>query len=208
VSVKLRLSLIVVIVFHITGMIGMSGDHPSFFIRNTPFNLLLSALVLFLNHRSWTANQVLALITIFLLGFFVEVIGTNTGYLFGNYHYGKTLGLKFWNVPVVIGINWMMQVYIAGNLVEQLPVPFILKATAGAMMLVLLDYFIEPVAIHFDYWSWDAGSIPATNYFCWFIISFLFLSLFLKTRFKQYNPLSGVLYLLQLLLFIILSSGF
>jgi len=206
VSKKLLVSLIIVITFHVVGIIGMTGDQPSFFVNSTPFNLLLSAFLLFLNHHQWTVRQAMLLVIIFCLGFLAEVIGTNTGYLFGNYQYGKTLGFKVFNVPVVIGVNWAMQVYIAGNLVMQLGKNPYIRAFAGSILLVLLDYFIEPVAVEFDYWQWENNVIPLTNYACWFFISFVFLSLFFKSGFRQYNPLSGVLYVIQLLMFIILGS--
>ena len=204
---KLIVSLILIFVFHVVGLIGMKGDHPSFFIRNTPLNLLISVFLLLLNHDSWNKRQVYVLTAIFLGGFLVEVIGTNTGYLFGSYTYGKTLGLKLFNVPVVIGANWMMMIYVSGNLAEQLHIPVYLKAFLAAMLLVLLDFLIEPVAMHFDYWNWENDLIPLTNYLCWFIISFLFLSLFFKVGFKRYNPISGVLYCIQLVMFMVLHAG-
>lgn len=205
VSIKLVISVIIIVVFHLIGLIGMLGDHPSFFIRNTPVNLLLSAVLLIINQNRWNMRQIMCLIFIFFAGFFLEVFGTNTGYLFGNYHYGKTLGLQLFNVPVVIGINWLMVVYMAGNLVERLESSWVIKAVVGSVILVVLDYFIEPVAMHFDYWQWENGIVPETNYLCWFIISFLFLSLFSKIGFKDYNPMAGLLLFLQLFMFIALN---
>lgn len=183
----------------------MLGAHPKFFIQNTPFNLVLSAFLLLINHSKWNRKEVYALCFLFVSGFFIEVIGSNTGYLFGNYHYGKTLGFQVFNVPLVIGINWMMQIYIVGNMLSRSKWALWLKAIIGSMLLVFLDYFIEPVAIRFDYWQWENDIIPLTNYLCWFIISFLFLSLYFKTGFRNYNPLSAVLYFIQLLLFVILG---
>jgi len=202
---KLTISIIVVAVFYLVGIIGISGDQPGFFVRNTPLTLVLSAFLLLLNHKTWMKGEVACLLLLVIAGYFSEVTGVNTGYLFGNYHYGKTLGWKLWDVPVVIGLNWMMLVYITGNLVHQWRMHFLLQATIAACLMLALDYFIEPVAIKLDYWQWENNSIPLFNYLCWFIISFIFLSLFLKTGFRKYNGMSGVLYVLQLLIFIILS---
>lgn len=144
------------------------------------------------------------LVFLFIGGFVVELIGTQTGYLFGNYHYGKTLGYKLFGVPLIIGINWMVQIYIAGNILEQFKLNPVIKGILASLLLVILDFFIEPAAIKFDYWQWQNNQIPATNYISWFIISFLFLSLFFKIGYRHYNPVSGVLYIVQLMMFMAL----
>ena len=203
-SKKLLVSIFLILLFHIVGLIGMMGDQPSFFIRNTPVNLLLSAALLFWNQDEWKPFHLLALLIIFLGGFLAEVIGTGTGLLFGNYWYGKTLGFKLWNVPLLIGINWMMMIYLAGNLFLSFPVSAWKKSALAALLLVLLDFFMEPVAMHFDYWQWENATVPLTNYLSWYFISFLFLSLFFKAGFRKYNPLSAVLFTMQLLMFVVL----
>jgi putative membrane protein len=38
-------------------------------------------------------------------GFFIEAIGVNTGLIFGNYVYKTTLGWKFLETPLIIGVN-------------------------------------------------------------------------------------------------------
>lgn len=203
-SNKLLISFIFLIVFHLIGSIGLMGDQPGFFVRNTPLNLLLSVFFLLINHGKWSTGQVLGLTAIFIAGFTAEVIGTNTGYLFGNYWYGKTLGFKLFNVPLIIGLNWLMMIYVVGNIIQLLQLNDWLKASLGAFMLLILDYFMEPVAIYLDFWQWEDGRVPFTNYLCWFIISFLFLSLFFKIGFRKYNPVAAVLFLLQLMMFVVL----
>ncbi len=203
-SKKLLVSIFLVLLFHIVGLIGMMGDHPSFFIRNTPFNLLLSAALLFWNQDEWKPIHFLALLIIYSGGFLAEVIGTGTGLLFGNYWYGKTLGWKLWDVPVIIGMNWIMMIYLVGNLFIYMSLSIWKKSALAALLLVLLDYFMEPVAMSFDYWQWENATVPVTNYICWYFISFLFLSLFFKAGFRKYNPLSAVLFFMQLLMFVVL----
>jgi putative membrane protein len=41
-------------------------------------------------------------------GFFIEAIGVNTGLIFGNYVYKTTLGWKFLETPLIIGVNWIL----------------------------------------------------------------------------------------------------
>ena len=40
------------------------------------------------------------------LGFGVEVIGVETGLLFGDYEYGSGLGPKVLKVPMLMGVLW------------------------------------------------------------------------------------------------------
>jgi putative membrane protein len=37
----------------------------------------------------------------------LEVVGVKTGLIFGEYKYGSTLGIKLFEVPLIIGFNWV-----------------------------------------------------------------------------------------------------
>ena len=52
----------------------------------------------------------------FSIGFLVEVIGVNYGIIFGNYTYGKVLGFKVLNVPLMIGVNWFFLSIACGGI--------------------------------------------------------------------------------------------
>ena len=56
-------------------------------------------------------KQMLAFFLIFLLGFVVEVVGVQTGLIFGSYSYGATLGVKLFDTPLLIGLNWIFVSY-------------------------------------------------------------------------------------------------
>jgi putative membrane protein len=109
-----------------------------------------------------------------VVGFFVEVVGINTGYLFGQYTYGETLGYKWLDVPLMIGVNWWILTYSTGILARYLPLPAIGRAVVAAVLMVGLDACIEPVAVRFDFWQW---------------------------QFEKRNALVPFVYLLQLLFF-------
>ena len=72
-------------------------------------------------------------------------------------------------------------------------------------MMVFLDFFIEPVAIKYDFWSWTKIVIPFQNYIVWYIVSFLFLMLFYSSNFKKENKLAPILFIIQLIFFITLA---
>lgn len=159
-----------------------------------------------------------------LTGIGVEMIGINTGMLFGNYSYGKVLGFKVQHVPVLIGINWFIIIYCSGISIHTLLVkainrvsedtgknPMALKALSviidGATLAVFFDWLMEPVAIKLGYWTWEGdGSVPFYNYLCWFLASILLLSLFHFTKFNKHNKFAVNLLLIQLMFFLLLRT--
>ena len=88
-----------------------------------------------------------AAILAFTLGMLVEILGVNYGLIFGSYSYGENLGVKILGVPVLIGANWVMLSFITGAMGDAL---FrnnkLLAAISGAVLMVLIDLVIEPVA--------------------------------------------------------------
>jgi len=110
---KQSLSIGLIWIFHISGLIGIIYSNASWFIRATPFNLLLSFALLIINIE-WNKKLFFLLITCFLVGMLSEIIGVKYGFLFGEYSYGNALGIKFMGVPLIIGINWCILVFITG----------------------------------------------------------------------------------------------
>ena len=145
-------------------------------------------------------------LVVYCLGFLIELIGVNTGLVFGGYTYGKALGIKLWATPLMIGVNWMILVYSAGVFLEQFKLKSsVLFAILGALILTAIDFLIEPVAVRFDYWSWNEGIIPVQNYIGWYLFSFLLFMLFRKMNFKKENKAAILLLFVQALFFLILN---
>lgn len=197
----------VLVIFHGVGLWGLlfSGN-PVYFQRLTPMNLLLTNVLLFSFHRNWNISFLIFAVVVFSVGFLSEVVGVHTGLLFGNYSYGAALGLKLWEVPLLIGLNWLMLVYTTGHISNYLKLHWLAKALAGTLLMVLLDYFIEPVAMQYDFWSWQGASIPASNFIGWFAVAFLLQLYFQKAHFFKGNKLAPYVYLVQLVFFISLFS--
>ena len=197
----------VLVIFHAVGLWGLlfSGE-PEYFQQLTPMNLLLTNVLLFSFHRRWNAAFVLFAVVMFCGGFLSEVLGVHTGLLFGNYSYGAALGLKLWEVPLLIGLNWLMLVYTTGHISNYFKLHWLIRALIGAICMVLLDYFIEPVAMQYDFWSWQGDSIPLSNFIGWFAVAFLLQLYFQKASFFKSNRLAPYVYLVQLAFFICLFS--
>ncbi len=151
-----------------------------FFLGLTPIMLIFSFLLVLVEEGKWTKFNSLALLFIFIGGFFVEYIGVNYGYLFGDYEYGSTLGPKWEGVPLTIAMNWAMLCIASRSLVNLVTHHKLVSAILAAAVVTAYDYLLEPVAIKFSWWWWDGGTIPIFNYICWFGFSLLFQLCFRK----------------------------
>lgn len=193
-------------IVYLVGILGMSiPETRGFFQQLTPVNLLFAGFMLFLFHRPFSLKLALLFLLVFLGGFGVEVAGVQTGLVFGTYAYGETLGLKIAGTPLLIGLNWLMLIYMVYHLLQDLNTSFFLKTIIGALMMVAYDLLLEPVAIRLDFWQWGGGAIPLQNYLAWFVISFVFLLIWNLAKAKTSNPVSNTLLAAQLSFFLILN---
>ncbi|MEM8527061.1 MAG: carotenoid biosynthesis protein [Bacteroidota bacterium] len=203
------LGILLLSIFYTVGLVGIAIVQKEDFLLLTPLNLLVSIGIILLYHPKWTNGTITSLLLSFLVGYFIEVIGVNTGAIFGEYTYGPILGWKIWDTPLMIGVNWMMLVYAIGMTVnwvtlKQAKLHFFLKAAIGASIMVALDILIEPVAIHYNFWTWEAVEVPFQNYSSWWIISFVLLAVFHFFHVKMINKVASALLLWQFVFFIIL----
>ncbi len=201
----LFVSTIILVIIYAGGLTGLLSGYRNHFLIFTPINLLISVFLLFLNHKDFNRPFYIFAIIGFLLGYLIEVVGIKTGIIFGKYSYGNTFGLKILDVPLVIGLNWLMLIYCVGIICNQLNINIIYKSILGAVMLIILDYFIEPVATKLDFWSWSNSEVPLQNYIAWFIASFFLLLFFHNLRFNKTNKLAQALFIVQLVFFTVLS---
>lgn len=199
---RLRVAQGLVLLFHVTGFVGLAFSRDkSFYLTYTPLTLLLTAGLLgaFQSVRNWAFW--LFVMQAFTLGFMAEFIGVHTGWLFGSYTYGATLGPKYEEIPWLIGLNWVIVSYCAGVLASYLPLPGLLRVLVGAALMVGFDLCLEPVASHYDFWHWTGNIIPLRNFRDWFLLSLLLQFLFLRAEFPKRNPLVPLVYMVQLLFF-------
>lgn len=148
----------------------------------TPFTLLISFLLPLWTDKSIPLKALLTLALCAIIAFFCEVAGVYTGRIFGVYHYGKTLGLKWLEVPLIIGVNWAALLYFSTRLVASFIRQKGLIVFISAGIMTLYDYIMEPVAVHFDFWHWQQHKIPTQNYLAWFVLSVLLSALFLSSH--------------------------
>lgn len=216
---RLFWSVFMLLLIHVSGAIGMVYFDTSLFASMTPYNLGLMFLFLILNEQFIGKNFFTAFILAFLSGLGTELIGINTGILFGNYSYGDVLGLKLYGVPILIGINWFTIVYCAyisaGKFLGWIDIGyfkkepssfsyFIIQAIFTAILTTAFDWLMEPVAVRLGFWSWKGDEIPLFNYTCWFSVSLLLSLVFSKLKLSIKNSFSFILLAVQSAFFIFL----
>jgi putative membrane protein len=192
------------VVFYFVGVLGILTPYfQELFIDLIPFSLLLSFIVIVLFHQPAIDKKLLiVLLIICLSSYFIEVIGVNTQMIFGNYIYGKGLGVKILNTPLLIGINWVLLIYCSASIVDKLSIHFILKVILAASVMLLYDIILEQIAPFIDMWHWKDNIVPFQNYVAWFIIAILFQCLVKWAGIKIQNQIASIIFVCQALFFL------
>ena len=164
------ISIGIIWLFHICGMIGISYGNKEFFLAFTPINLFISFVLLFINQVKLEKAELNAALIIFFIGMISEILGVNYGLIFGDYVYLDNLGFKVLGVPVLIGINWIILTFITGSMSSYIIKNKYIAALTGAILMILLDLIIEPVAPLLGFWIFDFPTVPLQNYIGWFVI--------------------------------------
>jgi putative membrane protein len=198
----LRFSIFFLWLINISGFFGITSDQNEFFLSTTPYVLSLTLLLLILNHDLSDKKSKTGLILIFLFGLIVEILGVNYGLFFGEYSYGANLGPKIYEVPYVIGFNWVLLIIATGSVSDKLiKGKEIYKILFASFLMVLIDLLIEKSAPKLDFWEFVISPVPFSNYLWWFIFSLCFQYIFFKTvKTKEYNLSSNIL-VIQFLFF-------
>ena len=183
---KKNISIFIIWLVHISGLLGMVFYDLDFFAGYTSINLFLMSIILFANIKLNNKNQIFSLLLIFLIGMFSEFIGVNYGLIFGEYIYGNNLGFKLFGVPFLIGLNWVLLTVICANIASILIKnnSIIQMIFLGTILMLLMDFVMEPIAPKLDLWKFKNLVVPTSNYIGWLIISILTQTIY-NIQFKE-----------------------
>lgn len=195
-------SIFIVWLFTSSAIIGMSIGHYDWFIIKTPLNLLVLFSLLIINFPINTLKKLGLVSLFFLCGFMAEWVGVHYGFLFGDYYYGGNLGFSVDGIPLLIGINWVILILTTAGIVQHHFQSLWLKVISGAILMVILDFFIEPLAPLFDFWYWTDGSASVHNFIGWFVVASLLHFVYVKATIKGSFVFSLHVYLAQLTFFV------
>ena len=202
----LRFSIFIVWLINVSGFFGMFSDQKELFLKFTPYAILMSFILIFINSKIIQKGFITSIILIAIFGFIIEYLGANYGILFGAYSYGENLGLKVGNVPLIMAINWILLIIITGNFSEKVfKNSLASKVIFGSLLMVILDFFIEFSAPKLDYWEFDKHPVPLSNYIWWFLFSIIFHIIYqINIKEKEY-VLSQNILLIHFLFFGLLA---
>jgi putative membrane protein len=218
-----HIALFIALLFHVSGLIGiLFTSYKNWFISKTPLNLTLMFLLLIVAQRNKNIGYFVFMLITCFAGFFIEMLGVHTGYVFGNYSYGNVLGLEWNKVPLIIGINWFIIIFCAGTVTTKIDewvinklgseaafsarVQFASFVIDAALLTTFFDWVMEPVAVKLGFWQWHESPISNYNYACWFVISVLLLTCFRFFKFDKHNQFALHLFMIQLMFFLLLRT--
>ncbi|MBM3441773.1 MAG: carotenoid biosynthesis protein [Bacteroidetes bacterium] len=218
---RTRAATLTALVIHLAGAIGIVWLKAGWFIQMTPVNLLAMMMLAWWTEQSLSRSWISFFLLAWAVGMATEMIGVNTGILFGAYHYGTILGPQILGVPLLIGCNWYLILRASSGVATRM-LEWLYKGLQprdispiksqthrwihpllGAILATGFDWVMEPIAIRLGYWTWHGdGHVPTLNYLTWFVVSAALLTVSQRFSVSDANAFPSRLYLIQLLFFL------
>lgn len=167
-----KYGVLILSVLHVVGLFGLHSPWAEWFLKLTPVTLIITFVVAVAGlERGKMTSVVFNMILAFAAGFAAEWYGVHTGQVFGDYEYGDGLGPKWMDIPLAIGMNWAMLVLITRSLANRISANRLFRPVLAALLMVILDVWMEPVAPILDFWQFEGGMATLTNYIDWFLVA-------------------------------------
>jgi putative membrane protein len=159
---------------------------------NAPIGALLPAAFALLHgsrRYRWRDILVFTMICLVVSNAF-ENLSIFSGFPFGHYHYSDALGLKLFQVPLLIGLAYLGMGYLSWTVARLIldgpqsganrlvAVPIV-----ASFIMVSWDLTLDPVASTIGHsWIWHDGGayfgVPVSNFLGWYLTVFVFFQLF------------------------------
>lgn len=196
---------IVIVVLHAVGIAGILLGFRDWILPLTPLNLLISGWIVLADDVK-TSGKKTVYAYVVIVSYLIELLGVNTGWPFGEYYYGVTLGPQLFNTPPLIGLLWLLLLIGGWQLANRISKNMFLRSLLVALLMTSLDFFMEPVAVNLGFWTWMNGQIPLSNYISWFAVAFLLSLGQSKLVGDMNNPRAELFFLVQLVFFLVLNT--
>ncbi len=148
---------------------------------------------------------------VFIISFFIEMVGVRTGVIFGAYDYGPVLQPQFIGVPLAIGAAWFIMLFSSAAVMQKLRQERPFLKPAGqifiiALLMTFFDFIMEPAAVKLNYWTWEGAPVPVQNYLAWFITGLALAALGQAMQIfrRPLPPLAFHAFVAQLIYFILI----
>jgi len=108
-------------------------------------------------------------------GFFIELIGVETGWPFGVYEYDPSLGPQLISVPIVVPFAWAMIAHPILCVARRVTKNWVFLY--GGFGMMAYDLFLDPQMVNGGRWTWEVTGahvpftpeIPLSNTFGWLL---------------------------------------
>ena len=174
--------IIFIAIIHIAGIIGIRL-FPDIFLQSSSIAIVIP-LALYLFRVKPNRKDSFLMSLVYIIAFLSEWIGVCSGWLYGDYTYGDSLGFKLDDVPIIMGGNWLLLSLISRELVGKFFSNKSLIIIASSFLMVLIDILMEPLSNQLDFWSWKNNIIPFSNYVDWFLVALLNQTIFSYLDYK------------------------
>jgi putative membrane protein len=116
-------------------------------------------------------------------GFFIELIGVETGWPFGIYEYDPSLGPQLISVPLVVPFAWAMIAHPVLCVARRVTKNWVFLY--GGFGMMAYDLFLDPQMVSGGRWTWDvtgahvpfSPEIPLSNTFGWLLSGMALIAL-------------------------------
>lgn len=201
---KVKIAIFLMFFLNIIGSFGLFFDEiESVILLLTPINLLILLVLFYWANGYRKISFIFTITVIFLFGFLVELIGVHYKFIFGDYSYGNALGLKIFQTPLIIGVNWINLSLACFGISSFFVSHNFLVALIASTLMVLTDFIIEPLSGLLDFWYWSGNQIPLQNYIGWFLVSLLIQLFLVRSKVELKIQLCFALLISQIIFFLI-----
>jgi uncharacterized membrane protein len=198
--------VILLIAVHIIWIVGYSlPETTDLFKALSPLLFAISAIVLFSFHKQFNKSFFRFIgVSLFII-IILAVILSQTGFIYHSFAFGPAIGIQILGVPLIYPLFWINIVYSTGSITRKLQVIRFMKVVIAALMVLIIDLTIEPVAAKLEFWQWQNPGIPFLEYIITTSVSFILLMIFHLSRFRKTNVMAPVYYITALLFFAYLN---
>jgi uncharacterized membrane protein len=124
---------------------------------------------------TWAVHQTRAIVAagaVVVTTYFIELIGSTTGFPFGAYDYTSALTPQVAGVPLLVSFAWAGITLVVYGMFAGSGARWVQLAMMAAS-ITAWDVFLDPQMVGEGYWQWQPASlafrgIPLVNYVGWF----------------------------------------
>ena len=191
---KLSIILFFIILFFggIFSELGLVSNPPNW--APNLFMLFGSLIILIYSKK----KLIYTLLLIGIIGFSYEVLGVKYGFLFGGYEYSNVFNIQLLSVPLVMISAWIIVVTFALSITQNFDKKY--APILGAIIMVIIDLVIDPIAVHvLKIWEWEGSGfyydIPLHNFLGWFFLSIpvIYIMNFIEYRIHNISRIFSIL---------------